>query len=160
MGKSKPRGRNLSDTDIESIVEILDGWSGTLAWDLLLEAVESRMRAAYTRQAMYRHGRIRAAYQARKGVLTGAVNNLEGQLRKLGLSEAQVVLERSLRLEAENARLKTENERLLEQFVVWAYNAHTRGLTQDFLNRPLSRVDRDQTRVAATAASTKKLERR
>lgn len=29
------------------------------------------------------------------------------------------------------------NEVLLEQFVRWAYNAGTRGLTEDFLNQPL-----------------------
>lgn len=62
--------------------------------------------------------------------------------------ELQVALERIARLEGETARLKSENKNLLEQFVVWAYNASTRGLSHDFLSRPLPRVDRDQTRLA------------
>lgn len=52
---------------------------------------------------------------------------------------------RIARLEAENQRLEAESQRLLEQFVVWAYNAHTRGLDKEFLSQPLPRVNRGQT---------------
>lgn len=51
----------------------------------------------------------------------------------------------SKRLEAETARLKDENNRLLVQFATWAFNAHTRGLDEVFLNRPLPRISRGQT---------------
>jgi|GEM_PF-5966180 len=40
---------------------------------------------------MYRHERIRAAYEARKSVLKGTVENQLGILRKLGPTEAQAV---------------------------------------------------------------------
>ena len=52
---------------------------------------------------------------------------------------------RIARLESENAPLMSENSRLLEQFVCWAYNAHTGGLVRGFLSRPLSAVNRDTT---------------
>jgi hypothetical protein len=41
--------------------------------------------------------------------------------------------------------LEEENRRLLEQFVIWAYNAHTRGLDKEFLSQSLPHVDRGQT---------------
>ena len=41
--------------------------------------------------------------------------------------------------------MEAENQRLFEQFVVWAYNAHTRGLDKEFLSHPLPRVNRGQT---------------
>jgi hypothetical protein len=56
-----------------------------------------------------------------------------------------MAVERIARLEGENARLTAENSRLIEQFVCWAYNAHTRGLDRGFLTRPLPAVKRDQT---------------
>lgn len=58
----------------------------------------------------------------------------------------QVVLERMSLLEATNLRLREENERLLEQFTRWAYNAFTHGVGVDVLNLPLPTVDRRQTK--------------
>lgn len=49
------------------------------------------------------------------------------------------------RLEAENQRLEAENQQLLEQFVVWEYNAHVRGLTKEYLSQPLPHINRGQT---------------
>jgi len=41
----------------------------------------------------------------------------------------RVAAERIARLERENDRLKRENNELLEQYVVWQYNAHINGLS-------------------------------
>jgi len=46
--KSWSRARNLSDLDIKEIVDILDGWEGKLSWDLLVESINKRLRAANT----------------------------------------------------------------------------------------------------------------
>ena len=135
------RGKNLTDDAIERIVRILDGWEGKLTWELLIDVIVTRLHCKYTRQALHKHERIRAAYVLRKESLVGqkdvAVPRGSGPL-----ADAMV---RIARLEAENQRLEAENQRLLEQFVVWAYNAHTRGLDKDFLSQPLPRVNRDQT---------------
>lgn len=134
------------------------GWlGGKLTWDLLIEAIEARQKTQYTRQALSQHSRIKQAFQLTKERLTGQPRNEQKGSEGLGATEAQALLERYARLEAENARLKADNERLLEQLVVWAYNASNRGLDAGFLNRPLPKVDRDQTRVPKAKASPSKV---
>lgn len=138
--KGARRGKNLTDGAIEQIVRILDAWSDVpLTWEALIDSVALRLQCRYTRQALHKHERIRAAFVQRKSSLSGA----QARCRR-GLSSSGVV-ERMARLEAENQRLEAENQRLLEQFVTWAYNAHARGLTKEFLNQPLPRVNRGQT---------------
>lgn len=143
MKKQKSRAKNIDGVVIDAIVGILDGWSGKLTWGLLIESIEQRTRARYTRQALDRHVRIKDAYALSKQRISHAPN----VAAKKELSSAEVVAleERFERTRAENARLTLENERLLEQFVRWAYNAHLRGLTKEFLNSPLPGVDRERT---------------
>lgn len=136
------RGKNLTDEAIEQIVRLLDGWSGKLTWEALIDAIVTRLHSRYTRQALFKHERIKAAYTLRKEALglssKDAIPYGPGQL-----GEAMARIDR---LEAENQRLNAENHRLLEQFARWAYNAHTRGLDKNFLNQPKPRVNRDQTK--------------
>lgn len=143
---AKSRAKNLDDKSIELIVGVLDGWSGKLTWGMLVDEVEKRTRARYTRQALDKHARIKAAYQLTKERLSAVPRS--DRKYKLSAPEVEALTERYKRLEAENRRLKAENERLLEQFVTWAYNAHLKGVTKEFLNNPLPRVDREQTKVS------------
>ncbi|OOL34699.1 hypothetical protein [Pseudomonas sp. FSL W5-0299] len=126
------RSRNLTPDAVEQIVSILDGWSGKLTWDLLIISVARRLRGTYTRQALHKHERIKRAFMLRKQILSTSVGT-----RKVVSSEVQVANDRITRLEGENGRLQMENDRLLEQFVRWAYNAYSRGLDEQFLSRPL-----------------------
>lgn len=135
------RGKNLTDEAIEQIVRLLDGWEGKLTWETLIAAIVTRLHCQYTRQALHKHERIRTAYALRKESLGGQKRETVGG----GSGRVTNVMARIARLEAENLRLEAENQRLLEQFVVWAYNAHTRGLDKEFLSQPLPRVNRDQT---------------
>jgi hypothetical protein len=139
---AKQRAKNLGDAEIKQIVEILDGWSGKLTWELLIDAIELQMHNCYTRQALHKHERIRHAFDLQKKT----PSEEGGEIRRVASPELQAALDRIARLEAENRRLESENQRLLEQFVRWAYNAHTRGLEYDFLNRSLPPVSRGQTR--------------
>ena len=127
------RSRNLTPDAIEQIVSILDGWSGKLTWDLLILSVARRLRGTYTRQTLHKHERIRRAFILRKQTLSTTVG-----VKKASSPELQVANERIARLEA-------ENDRLLEQFVRWAYNAYIRGLDEQFLSRPLPIINRQQT---------------
>ncbi|MNF79157.1 hypothetical protein D3C84_613630 [compost metagenome] len=144
------KGKNLTDDAIEQIVRLLDGWNDKLTWELLIEAAVPRLHYRYTRQALHKHQRIRAAYALRKESLRDSSN---GPVH-MATGELGECLARIARLEAENQRLEAENQRLLEQFVVWAYNAHTRGLNKDFLSQPLPRVNRGQTIASAQRAAS------
>ncbi len=145
------RARNLDDEAIATIVGILDGWTGKLSWESLIEAVERHTHARYTRQALHKHERIKSAFSLRRKVIVEARS---GRGPSADSPELQAALERIARLEAQNARLEAENQRLLEQFACWAYNAHTRGLDHAFLSRPLPHVNRDQTSKSVAAADS------
>jgi hypothetical protein len=136
------RAKNLSAADVETIVGILDGWAGKLTWELLIQAVARRNRATYTRQALNNHERIKNAFVLRKSALSGKPSGAD---KKVDSPELQAALERIARLEGENQRLQMENNRFLEKFAIWAYNAHTRGLDEIFLSQPLPVVDRATT---------------
>ncbi|QNK71573.1 hypothetical protein H7F35_14175 [Variovorax sp. PAMC26660] len=137
------RSKNLSDTDVAEIVGILDGWSGKLSWELFVQAIERKKFALYTRQALHKHERVRHAFSLRKRSLAGTAHSGKAEASS---PELEAAFQRTARLEGEIARLKAENQQLLEQFARWAYNARTRGLGKDILNRSLPAVNRDQTR--------------
>lgn len=144
MAKSE-RAKNLDDGAIADIVSILDGWSGKLTWELLLQDIERRLRQRYTRQALSNHARIADAFRLRKRSLSTAPS---GRKQRGDVSqELDAALQRIEVLEAQNLRLQAENDRFLDQFVRWAHNAYTRGIDKDFLDQPLPTVHRDQTKV-------------
>ena len=134
--------RKLTDRDIQTIVGIIDGWHGKLTYPKLIDATEIPLRQRFTRQALFAHGRIRAAFDNRKNALR---NGSAG--KQVKSVELQKALERIDRLDSELQRLKNENEALLSQFVRWAYNAHSKGLTPDFLDQPMPEVDRRRTKT-------------
>ncbi len=148
----KRRGKNLTDDVIEQIVRVIDGWSAEkpLTWDALVAALVARLHCKYTRQALHKHERISAAFAQRKQALAGVSAPPRGSGQ---LAEATA---RIARLEAENQRLEAENQALLEQFATWAYNAHSRGLTEKFLSQPLPRVNRDQTALPTNGSAKKR----
>lgn len=131
--------KHLTDSDIERIVELLDGWSDKLTWEALCEACKPLLGTAPVRQTLYRHARIRHAYKLAKERLRDASEGLKVP------PTLKAAAERIARLENENERLKRENNLLLEQFVVWQYNAHIHGLSDRDLNKPLPAIDRGRT---------------
>ncbi|MDP9651068.1 hypothetical protein [Paraburkholderia caledonica] len=134
------REKNLDDETVAMIVEVLDGWSGRLSWEALIASVARRTGRLYTRQTLHRHERIRLAFTGRKKASSGQIE----QRHEKCSPELQISSDRIARLEAENRRLAAENYNLLEQFARWAYNAHTRNLSVEFLNSALPGVDREQ----------------
>jgi len=132
--------KRLSDKDIATIVGIIDGWEGKLTYDRLIDKTKKRLMRRFSRQALFSHTRIRDAFDVRKGCLRNGSSD-----RQVKSVELQIALDRAERLEAEAKRLTNENDALLAQFVRWAYNASSKGLTLDFLNQPLPDVDRGKT---------------
>lgn len=150
---SNRRSKNLGSVEIDCIVGVLDGWKGPLSWGLLIEAIELRTCSRYTRQALSGHERISKAFRHRKQVLSEVPVEKCGKLLS---PELQALQERLARRENEISRLQSENQRLIEQFVIWLYNAHLHGLTPIDLNRPLPPTNRGQTKSNLRAISSAK----
>ena len=141
MAKSAPRRRspNLGEDDIAEVLAILDGWAEPrLTWEMLISRVRSRLGSTYTRQGLHRHRRIAEAYAHRRSELAAQ----PASRRRHRSAELQAAYDRIERLEAKIRRLEGENSTLIERFIVWAYNAHAHGLSEDRLNRPLPRAER------------------
>ncbi len=130
--------KHLTDKDIERVVEILDGWRDKLTWVALCDACAPVIGTKPARQTLLKFSRITMAYNAYKTRLKeNAPLNTPPSMR--------VAVERINRLEQENERLKRENAGLLQQFVVWQYNAYAHGLNERELNQALPAIDRGQT---------------
>lgn len=131
--------KHITDKDIEHIVEILDGWQDKLTWEALCNACLPIIGTEPTRQTLLKFSRITTAYNACK-------KRIKEGLPKTSLPPSmRVAVERINRLEKENERLKRENAELLQQFVVWQYNAYAHGLSDNILSKPLPSIDRGQT---------------
>ena len=130
-------GKHLSTPQVDTIVEMLDGWPiGTkLTWDALIKRIARRMRVRPSRQTLARHERIQIAFQMRKAGLREEVDQ--------GPND-RVLAQQLRRVTAENARLREENERYRERFAQWQYNAFKRGLKKNDLEEPLPEVDRQR----------------
>lgn len=130
------RSPNLTPEKISAIVEIIRTWDGRLTWPGLVGEIFKKTNATYTRQALYKHESIRIAYEAYRE------NGSETEQGRPVPAALKASTERVRRLEMENAELKKREALLMEQFVRWAYNASTRGLTEDFLNQGLPPTNR------------------
>jgi hypothetical protein len=135
--------KKMTDAVIEQLKEHIDRWSptdGPLSWEAICALVKLRFGCEYTRQGLHKIEGIRIAYTVRRD----ALKRLSTKTRMTS-TELQRALERIARLEAERDRLRAENRALLEQFIVWTYNASTNGMSDEFLSRPLPPIDRDPT---------------
>lgn len=131
------RSPNLTPERIAAIIEIIRTSDGRLTWQGLVSEICKKTNATYTRQALYKHESIRIAFETCRE--NGSGTN-QGRPVPAAL---QVSTERVKRLEIENAELKKREALLMEQFVRWAYNAGTRGLTENFLNQALPPTNRN-----------------
>ena len=131
--------RHLTDDDIEVLVRVI----GTLAvasWDAVVRLTRQRLGHAYSRQALSKHPRITTALAARKEQLK---HERPGRLPRPKTDTEAALLERIDSLEAEVGRLKTDNEAMMTQFAIWAYNTHVLGIPDHRLDTPLQPVNRD-----------------
>lgn len=127
--------KHLTDDDIKNIVEHLDEWDLTvkLTWDKLCKSLHEQLGIDHTRQSIQKYSRIKEAYLSVKEHASGKMP----RKKKVLPSSLAVAAERIEKLERTNLRLEKENNRLLEQFLVWQYNAHVNNVKVDQLNQPL-----------------------
>jgi hypothetical protein len=130
------RAKNLTDESIGEIVDMIDTWSSPkLTWELLIQEIKKRLKTEYTRQALFKHERILRTYQDRKKVL--AMDPDKSVSTGTGNKILDEALERIKNLNVKVQRLESENNHLLEQFILWRYNASVKGITMDYLSQPL-----------------------
>jgi len=127
--------KHLTDNDIKNIVEFLDEWDLTvrLTWDKLRDALHESLGLDHTRQTLRKKLRIKEAFKSVKEHASGVIPKKKKTLPS-SLAAAGIKIEK---LERKSERLTKENNGLLEQFLVWQYNAHIHGMKLAQLNQPL-----------------------
>jgi hypothetical protein len=139
----KPRAADLNEERIEVILATLDEWQGKLTWDLLIDAVAKKTGQRYSRFTLAEYPGIANAFVVRKRVVRESNGSKPLSARDERVQDA---LERARVQKARADRLQAENQRLLEQFVVWATNADRKGVTISMLNAPLPKPPRGQSK--------------
>jgi len=129
--------RHLTDHDIQVLLDLIDGWEGRFTWDGLCDRAGEVFGFRPTRQTLNAHRTVKSAFDAKKNYIKiGA----KPSRRPSSLSYAE---QKIRKLESEVERHKYENERLIEQFIRWQYNAQKRGVTKAMLDEFLPVIDRD-----------------
>ena len=131
--------KHLTQTDVEAILSIIYGWKEEkLTWEGICEASEPVIGKNPTRQSLNANKPIKEAYSARKAALKvhGVVTPKPSSITMAG--------DRIARQQSEIESLKRKNSALLEQFVIWQYNAYKYGMKEHQLNEPLPRIDRER----------------
>jgi hypothetical protein len=128
--------KHLTEKDISKILGVLDGWEGKLTWDGLCESVAALVGKKPTRQSLSSHKKVKLAFVNKKKRHRENVEEIKTP------QSLVLAAQRIKRLEEINARLKNENDRLFEKFVIWQYNAYRNGLSEEKLNAALPEIDR------------------
>ncbi|AHI63880.1 hypothetical protein [Burkholderia thailandensis] len=138
----KTRAPDLTEERIREVIDILDGWTGKLTWDALLDAVEMAIGIRYSRFTFADYPEIANAFSFKKDALRGKKPGVRSEPRD---ERVRAALEQAQRYKDKAKRLEQENQLLLEQFVTWATNAERKGVTMAMLNAPLPKPRRDRT---------------
>jgi hypothetical protein len=122
-------GDRLQPNDIGRIVADLKDWSKPkITWNMVVSAVEGLLKPRrFSRQALQAHPEIYRAYAKAKRRLRNG----------LPLEKRKPLAERIAAREAENRRLRAENDVLLEMFVKWLLNAKKNRVRLEQLDEPL-----------------------
>ncbi|UDF35984.1 UNVERIFIED_ORG: hypothetical protein LHJ69_02630 [Shinella sp. XGS7] len=139
----KPRAPDLTEATISKVLDLLDGWTGKLTWDLLIAKVAEVTGYEYSRFTFAEYPRLANAFAVKKKVVSGTLTRGPRTTRD---GQIQAALDKAKRFEEKANRLERENELLLEQFQTWAVNAERHGVTIDKLNAPLALPNRERSK--------------
>lgn len=134
----KSRSRKLSREIALKIAEVISELGPPITWARVMKESADKTRLRYRRQTLSRNPIIRHAYMLKKKAgLLGTKG--KGRCRKCGELSCK---DRAQSLASQLSELRAENQELLQKFVVWSYNAHLQGISEEGLNRPIPMVDR------------------
>lgn len=129
--------RHLTDDDVDRILGLIEAWKYDLKWDALVKACEISLGIKTTRQALDRKQKIKDAFQMYQRTQKLDLSDVSAaRPNDINTAHARIagLVKKVKRLEYENAALK-------EKFLIWQYNAEQRGMTEERLNRPITRHD-------------------
>lgn len=126
------RASNITPELRHRIIQLIASFSGEISWHLVIAKIEKETGERYTEQGLRKHEQIAESYRVKK-VLLAKQRELGGN-KKYREATAKKLLE----LEAENALLREQNNRLLEKFVLWAHNAAEKEMTEKQLNESVT----------------------
>lgn len=128
---------HLTDLHIKILIDLIDAWSEKLTWDALCDKGAEVLGFRPTRQTLNNHKAVKAAFDAKK------IHQKTGLMPSKRPESLAIAEQRIRKLESEVARLTYENERFIEQFIRWQYNAQKRGISKALLDDHLPVIDRD-----------------
>ena len=132
--------KHLTKNEVSIVIDAIDVWSEPkLTWNDICNTCEELIGRKPTRQSLNSNHQIKLAYTTKKETLK------KGVVRQPVPSSLKAGADRIKRLESQIDRLKAENRLLSEKFTVWQYNAYTKGITEEMLNKPLPEIDRERT---------------
>jgi hypothetical protein len=132
--------KHLVNRDINAIVNLIRGWQEPkLSWPAICKAAEPLVGKLPSRQSLSSHEAIATAYQTKKEALKGR-DPKNPRPASLNIAAARIA-----KLESEIDELKEVHRRLMQQFVIWQYNAYKFGMKTYQLNQPLPKIDRERT---------------
>lgn len=125
--------KHISNIQIKYILSVIDRWSEKekLTWDGLCDKVAAGIGKRPTRQSLSSHTIVSECFYEKKDKLK------RGDIKITKPANLKVAIQRIKRLEGENKMLSKINDKYLEQFLKWQYNAHIRQVTLEDLNSPL-----------------------
>lgn len=131
--------KHLTDRDISNVCELLDDWptDSKLTWDRLVDAVAHDYKLITTRQTLQKQVRIKNAFTEVKALVSGNTPKAIAARNRHLPSSLKAAADQLEKRERTIARLEAENNKLLEQFHTWLYNATQHGMTVEQLNEPL-----------------------
>jgi hypothetical protein len=128
----------LSEANIADIVKDINRWSKPkLTWAAVVCRAKTVIHRPISRQSLSAQDDIRRAYKETKD-----------RLRKgLPVAKRHPLAERIKVIQAENDRLRAQNDAFAEMFVTWLYNARLHNMHIDQLDEPLQAA-RDASDIA------------
>ncbi|TPG55487.1 hypothetical protein EAH89_14650 [Roseomonas nepalensis] len=122
---------------VARVVGVIQSWDGDqITWAGLVDRTDAQLGYRWTRQALERHPEIKVAYKLCR-------EESSRRQRKVILDPADsIYLQRAEKLAAEVAKLKAQLTAFEEQFALYQYNAHMRGVSAADLAQPMPVIDR------------------